>query len=605
MEFYDLQILHRSKWLVRIRWLWIVFVLGAIIIAHQVLHLQLPLFPLLILLIILLLYNTAMALIISQGTRIHWTPSSRRVMRWQLMIDFVLLAFFLHYSGGIENPFGIYFIFHVIGSSLLLNRTFAFIQTSIGVLLYLLVVLLEYFRIIPHYGIFHQADVPLCLNPVYMLADVGALASALFFAAFMATTISQELRSRDRALERYNKLLLDQDRKKSEYVLMISHDLQEPIATIQNCIQLVLQGYSGTVDDEARKTLERASVWAQKLIHYVRDLLRLSRLKVATGESLKPVCINCELEKAISEYQAKLKEKSIHFVCSLPDKELWIRGDSENLYHLFGNLLANATKYTPANGTIGLEVKNMRGKVIMEVWDTGIGIPKEYQQKVFDEFFRTPQAVKNDPHGTGLGLAIVKHIVDFHNGTIAIKSPHDKHPQLRTGTCFILEFPELDRIAIEKRELLIEQSKSKKGEGEKMDEQKRILIIDDNPDIVANARIVLESKGYKVYDAQDGESGLEMVKKVRPHLIILDIMMKSETEGFHVAYKLRSPTPDDEMNEFRDVPILVVSSIHDKTAYRFDNAVGTEWLPVDAFVDKPVSPEELIKRVEEMIGTKG
>ena len=584
----------------RIRWLWIVLVFFTIVVARNILHLNLPLVPLFVLLFLLTSYNAAMALIIARSSEEQLTPRGRNLLRWQLMLDFVLLALFLHFSGGIENPFGIYFIFHVIGSSLLLERAYAFLQTAIGVFLYVLIVVLEYFGVIPHYAIFHAANVPLCQNTVYILADVTALATALFFAAFMATTISQEMRERDRELERYNKLLLDQDRKKSEYVLMISHDLQEPIATIQNCLELVLQGYSGQVDEEAAKTLRRASQWSRRMIYYVRDLLRLSRLKTLTSESLQPVCLNEIVQGVLSEYQQELHGKSLQLLSSVPDEELCILGDAENLRHLVSNLLANAIKYTPENGTIGVDLRREQDRVVLEVWDTGIGISQEHQEKIFDEFFRAPEAVKADPAGTGLGLAIVKRIVDLHNAEISVVSPHNKHPQLVGGACFTITFPLPD-------EKIIEEEKSskatlKKGEERKMPEKKRILIIDDNPDLVANSRIVLESRGYEVYDAPDGDRGLEMIKEVKPHLIILDIMMKSETEGFHVAYKLRSEAPEAEMAEFRNIPILVMSSIHEKTAYRFDEAVGSEWLPVDEFVDKPVSPEELIKRVEAMIG---
>jgi CheY-like chemotaxis protein len=136
-----------------------------------------------------------------------------------------------------------------------------------------------------------------------------------------------------------------------------------------------------------------------------------------------------------------------------------------------------------------------------------------------------------------------------------------------------------------------------------MAERKKVLVIDDNPDIIENTRIVLETKNYQVHGASNGKQGLNMIKKIKPNLIILDVMMNNLTEGFEVAQELRAPTPNPEYAEYRSIPILMVTSIHDKYNFHFDRNMGTEWLPIDGFLEKPVAPADLLKKVEEMIGT--
>lgn len=131
---------------------------------------------------------------------------------------------------------------------------------------------------------------------------------------------------------------------------------------------------------------------------------------------------------------------------------------------------------------------------------------------------------------------------------------------------------------------------------------KKVLVIDDNPDIVENTRIVLESQKYEVYSAPDGKKGLALIKKVEPDLIILDVMMRHLTEGFDLAQELRSTYPNPELAHYRSIPILMITSIHEKYNMHFDQNVGTEWLPVDAFMEKPVAPKDLLKKVKEMIG---
>jgi two-component system alkaline phosphatase synthesis response regulator PhoP len=124
----------------------------------------------------------------------------------------------------------------------------------------------------------------------------------------------------------------------------------------------------------------------------------------------------------------------------------------------------------------------------------------------------------------------------------------------------------------------------------------KILIIDDDADIVLAARLSLEGAGHQVVDAPNGTKGLELIKTEQPDLIILDVMMDSQTEGFQVALKLRSPAPTSEYGAFRHIPILMLTSIHSTTPLRFEPDM--DYLPVDLFVDKPIDPDDLVQKVE-------
>ena len=131
--------------------------------------------------------------------------------------------------------------------------------------------------------------------------------------------------------------------------------------------------------------------------------------------------------------------------------------------------------------------------------------------------------------------------------------------------------------------------------------RKSILIIDDDKDLVDAWKLVLESENYHVRHALNGKEGLEMIKAERPDLIFLDVMMDKRTEGFHVAYQLRSNVADAEFAPYRDIPIVIVSSIHESTEFRFPDDAKTEWMPVDEFVEKPIQPKELIALVNRML----
>lgn len=128
----------------------------------------------------------------------------------------------------------------------------------------------------------------------------------------------------------------------------------------------------------------------------------------------------------------------------------------------------------------------------------------------------------------------------------------------------------------------------------------KILIIDDDPDITTSVRMILESAGHQVLEASNGKAGLKVLKKDQPDLIILDVMMDTATEGFQLALQLKNPDPKSDFAEFSHVPILMLTAIHSTTPLRFEPDI--DYLPVELFVDKPIDPDELLSKVEWVLG---
>lgn len=127
---------------------------------------------------------------------------------------------------------------------------------------------------------------------------------------------------------------------------------------------------------------------------------------------------------------------------------------------------------------------------------------------------------------------------------------------------------------------------------------KKILVVDDDVDIREAARAVLESAGYQFVGASNGEEGLEKARQEKPDLIILDVMMKTFTEGFHIAHKIRR----DEA--LKDTPIIVLSAIGEKSGFEFSPETDEDYLPVDIFIDKPFDPEDLLEKVSKLLAQK-
>ena len=121
---------------------------------------------------------------------------------------------------------------------------------------------------------------------------------------------------------------------------------------------------------------------------------------------------------------------------------------------------------------------------------------------------------------------------------------------------------------------------------------KKIMIIDDDIDLVEAMRITLETDDYEVIDAQEGQKGLEILKREKPDLLILDVMMGTLDEGFHIAYQIRS----DE--EIKDIPILMITAVGAQTGFEFDKQRDEDFLPVNEFIEKPVNPQVLLDTVK-------
>jgi len=135
-------------------------------------------------------------------------------------------------------------------------------------------------------------------------------------------------------------------------------------------------------------------------------------------------------------------------------------------------------------------------------------------------------------------------------------------------------------------------------------EKPKVLVIDDDLDLVEGIRITLEANDYEVLSAKNGTEGLRMVKEIHPDLIILDVMMDTVTEGFQVSYQLRSRDPQSEYREYSHIPILMLTGISQKTDMKFSPEADEDYLPVEEFMEKPIRFEALLEKVKKLIQKK-
>ena len=217
--------------------------------------------------------------------------------------------------------------------------------------------------------------------------------------------------------------LQEADRERSQFVRTVAHELRSPLAAILGNLRLILQGYAGAVPEQTRQLLERAHHRGELLLALASDLLALVSGREAAGQAIRePLSLAALVCQAAGDLAAQARARAITLTVDVPEGPADLLGHRDQLVRLIDNLLSNAVKYTPDGGNVAVRVRTSDHAVELVVEDSGIGIPREDQERIFEEFFRSENARQLTDQGTGLGLAIVKRIVDNHRGTIALES---------------------------------------------------------------------------------------------------------------------------------------------------------------------------------------
>jgi len=439
-------------WIVNLRWLAAAGVAVAVTVARWVLAIRLPVTQLYVIAAGLAAYNTVLWRITTSPRVQPSRPglSATAIANLQISIDLFFLAGLLYFSGGVENPFVVYFVFHIVIASILLSRRATFFQTALASVIVLGLALIQIRADAPHYHLPGVVSEQEYLHPVFAYGTVFVVASTLFLTAYFATSITARLRQREaeiiglsRSLEekaadlsRANERLRVSERMKSEYMRRVAHELRSPLATVHQMIGLVLDGHKGEISQPARETLQRSRARVRLLMDVARDLLVLSRAREADlSRQVRDINL-AEIVAALApDLEARAQEAQVALSISVPPNLPAIAADNESIAQLVSNLATNAIKYTPAGGSVSISAQPRDGGIELSATDTGIGIPREELAHIFDEFFRAANARESGKEGTGLGLSIVKAICDSLGAELTVDSEPGR------GTTFSVRFP--------------------------------------------------------------------------------------------------------------------------------------------------------------------
>jgi len=242
-------------------------------------------------------------------------------------------------------------------------------------------------------------------------------------------------------LKQTNDRLKEIDEAKDEFISMASHQLRTPLTSMKGYVSMVLDGDAGTITKSQQTLLRQAYNSSQRMVYLIADLLNVSRLK--TGKFIinnKEINLPQLIESELSQLTESAAARGVRFYYQKPDNFPPLSLDEMKIRQVVMNYLDNALYYTPKGGRVYVELKCDKDKIDFVVTDTGLGVPKAEQHKLFTKFFRAQNAKQMRPDGTGLGLYMTRKIIIAQGGTILFSSVEGQ------GSSFGFRFP---RSAVE------------------------------------------------------------------------------------------------------------------------------------------------------------
>jgi signal transduction histidine kinase len=393
------------------------------------------------------------------------------------------------------------------------------------------------------------------------------------------TELEQRVRERTAELTRVNEALQEADRRKDEFLATLAHELRNPLAPIRTGLEVMrIAGENPAMREEIRSTMERQ---VNQMVRLVDDLLDVSRITRGKLElRLRPVDLAEVVHDAVDATKSFFSEKRQQLSVELPRRRVVLQADPARMAQVLANLLDNAAKFTAEEGRIWLTANLVAAEEIsISVRDTGVGIPAEMLEQIFEMFAQVDRPLERCHSGLGIGLTLVKSLVEMHRGAIHVSSEGPGR-----GSEFRLRLPVSTEAAAPDRQPLPEHGVPTKYP------PIRVLVVDDNRAAADLLAASLDLAGNHVRTAYDGLQAFEAAEAFRPHLVLLDLGMP-HVNGYDAARRIRR---ESWGRQIRLVALTGWGQAEDKERTR---AAG-----FDQHLVKPVEAEALQSLFAELAG---
>ncbi len=431
--FLNLNILQdRLGWSIKLRWLAIAGYFLATLIAKSIIRFEIP-YQFIWLTLLLLLVINIFYFLFQRFFRNISFRTELTILGIHIIIDLFFLSLLLHFSGGIENPIYFFYLFHVVLSSIVFPKKYPYLFSTIVVLQFALLLFAEYFQVLPHYSIF-GTRLHLSLPAIGLTTTVFIV--TVYVTTYICVNFMEIYRHSKYVIDKQNKELKKATEQKLQFFRYASHELKSPLVAIKSTIDSVMVNFGKDLNPVSLDLLKRASNRAEQMLMIIKDLLELSRPRdMEKRKSAPKVNVNFLLDELIAQEGALAAEKQISLILDVSFDDLILAMPKEDLEKVLRNLINNAIRYTPKDGTVTVKAYLEKNWLVISVQDTGIGIENKDIANIFNEFYRAENAKKMVSMGTGLGLSLVKKIVEEYNGKIEVQS------KINEGSIFTVRFP--------------------------------------------------------------------------------------------------------------------------------------------------------------------
>jgi PAS domain S-box-containing protein len=350
------------------------------------------------------------------------------------------------------------------------------------------------------------------------------------------TRAESALRESEERLGRANDELAESARRKNEFIAVLSHELRNPLAPIRYALPVLQREPLNEGAVRAVHVIDRQVGHLTRLVDDLLDVSRITRGKIELRQ--EPVTVGSIVSAAIEAASPAIAAARHSLEVVVPEEPIWVRADRARIGQVLTNLLDNAAKYTPRGGRIRVEAAHDNGTAVIRVEDNGVGISSEALPTIFEMFLqvKAPQrgSRAGDPAsvpdlsrgGLGIGLALVRQLVDMHEGTVEAHSAGIGH-----GAEFIVRLPASDPGSAQE---LVRAATDATTSGRRL----KVLVVDDNVDLVEMLAIVVEGLGHDVRKALDGRTAISAATAYRPDVVLLDLGLPV-ISGIDVARQLR------------------------------------------------------------------
>jgi len=360
----------------------------------------------------------------------------------QMALDLTALMLIVYYTGGIETPLFMLFIFHMIIGSLILPGTVIFTIAFSVILVFYGIVFGEYHNLISHHAVTGLLQTPLYNNFKFIVVYSTIFGFVILMSVVLANKIAHQLYRMEQELVESFEQLKAAEVEKQKYVMSVVHEIKTPLAALHSYLDIILQGFLGPVNEKILSKLQRVRARSAEALYLTNDVLKVSKLRLLDEITKEEIEIRDVLGSVLLKQRATIERKKVKIhIKDKRNERIKISGDSFLLEIAFSNLISNALKYTEDQGVVEIVLDEKEEGIQIEVCDNGIGIPEKDLKNIFNDFYRASNIRSKGYEGTGMGLSIIKHVVEKHGGTVEVQSPSRFAVKDKPGTSFMVYLP--------------------------------------------------------------------------------------------------------------------------------------------------------------------